>query len=72
MTGGELVLHAPPWKRLWQPAVTVTPRENLMTAFPCSDRSYHSVRKITAASRPRNYIQVQISSSVSAWPRGRN
>jgi len=72
MTGGELRLHAPRWKRLWRPAITVTPRENLMTAFPCSDSSFHSVAEITAASRPRNYIQVHLSSSVAAWPRGVN
>jgi len=72
MTGGELLLHAPRWKRLWHTATTVTPRENLMTAFPCSDRSFHSVAKITKTNRPRKFIQVQISSSVDAWPRGRS
>ena len=72
MTGGELLLHASPWKRWLQPATAITPRENLMIAFPCSDRSHHSVAKIVAARHPRNYVQVQISSSVDAWPRGRS
>jgi hypothetical protein len=70
MEGGELVLHPKRWKRLTQPVKTITPRENRMVAFPCSDRSYHSVPKITAARRLRNYVQVHISSSIAAWPRG--
>jgi hypothetical protein len=65
--GGELVLHPVPWKRWTQQPVVVTPRENLMVAFPCSGRSYHSVPRISAIARPRNYLQVLISSSVDAW-----
>jgi hypothetical protein len=71
MSGGELVLHPAPLKRWTEPAIAVTPRENLMVAFPCSNRSYHSVAKITSASRPRNYLQVQISSSMDVWKRSR-
>ena len=67
MHGGELVLHARGLRRLTQPPVTVAPRENLMVAFPCSKRSWHSVSQITSMEKPRNYLQVHISSSVDAW-----
>jgi hypothetical protein len=70
MTGGELLLHATPWRRWLHRPLVVTPRENLMVAFPCTDRSYHSVAPIITTQRPRNYLQVQISSSVDVWPRG--
>jgi hypothetical protein len=71
MAGGELLLHASPWMRWRRPAITIVPRQNLMVAFPCFNRSYHSVPKITAMTNPRNYIQVQISSSVDVWTRRR-
>ena len=67
IAGGELILHPPRLQRWLRPSVTVTPRENLMVAFPCSARSYHSVSRMTAMARPRNYLQVHISSSVDAW-----
>ena len=66
MQGGELCLHSDPRGK---PVVRITPRHNLMVAFPCSARSYHSVAEITNARMPRNYIQVHISSSVDLWPR---
>lgn len=70
MSGGELFLHADKKQQLHQPApVRITPRHNLMVAFPCTNRSYHSVSAITAQLAPRNYIQVHISSSVDVWPR---
>ncbi|MBV9494158.1 MAG: 2OG-Fe(II) oxygenase [Acidobacteria bacterium] len=69
MEGGELVLHGPRWKRWLRRPTVVTPRENLMLAFPCSNRSWHSVPRITAMQKPRNYIQVHISSSVDVWKR---
>ncbi len=66
LEGGELFLHngasSPPETR-------ITPRHNLMVAFPCTARSYHSVSRITAMATPRNYLQVHISSSVDIWPR---
>jgi hypothetical protein len=71
MVGGELVLHASPLARLFRPSTTVEPRENLMVAFPCMNRSYHSVSEITSMAQPRNYLQIQISSSVDIWPRTR-
>jgi hypothetical protein len=71
MQGGDLVLYAPPLKRWLQPPVTIAPRENLMVAFPCMDRSYHSVSRITSMVKPRNYLQVHVSSSVDMWPRRR-
>lgn len=70
LEGGSLQLHGPRWKP-WQRATTITPRHNLMVAFPCSDRSAHSVDAITAQRQPRNYLQIHISSSVDIWPRSR-
>jgi hypothetical protein len=70
MTGGELCLHDRAQQREHEPSPQrVTPRHNLMVAFPCTNNSYHSVSPITAQSSPRNYIQVHISSSVDVWPR---
>jgi hypothetical protein len=70
MTGGELCLHATERRRPSpQPLARITPRHNLMVAFPCTADSYHSVPQITEAATPRNYIQVHISSSVDIWPR---
>jgi len=69
MVGGELFLHdskrPEPSRKL---ATRITPRHNLMVAFPCSPRSYHSVSPITSMAVPRNYIQVHVSSSVDVWP----
>jgi len=66
MTGGELFLHRGPGS---DSEMKITPRHNLMVAFPCTARSYHSVSGITAMTAPRNYLQVHISSSVDVWPR---
>ena len=68
MEGGELLLHGA--SNLNAPA-RVTPRHNLMVAFPCANNSQHSVPEIKSAAAPRNYIQVHISSSVDIWPRER-
>jgi 2-oxoglutarate-Fe(II)-dependent oxygenase superfamily protein len=68
MVGGELFLHDSKRQQANQ-AARITPRHNLMVAFPCTPRSYHSVSAITSMVRPRNYIQVHISSSVDVWPR---
>jgi hypothetical protein len=68
MHGGELFLHQGK-QSTHHDATRITPRHNLMVAFPCTSRSYHSVSAITAQRAPRNYIQVHISSSVDAWPR---
>lgn len=68
MAGGELFLHGAGESRRRPPA-RVTPRHNLMAAFPCVNHSYHSVPRITAAAAPRNYLQVHLSSSVDVWPR---
>lgn len=66
MSGGELFLHGGPEQKA---EMRITPRHNLMVAFPCTSRSYHSVSAITTARVPRNYVQVHISSSVDIWPR---
>jgi hypothetical protein len=70
MRGGELLLHGAPASGAKTPA-RVTPRHNLMAAFPCANNSHHSVPEITSAAAPRNYVQVHISSSVDIWPRER-
>jgi hypothetical protein len=70
MRGGELFLHhGKQQKSHHASAIPIRPRHNLMVAFPCTSRSYHSVSPITAQQSPRNYIQVHISSSVDIWPR---
>jgi hypothetical protein len=70
IVGGELFLHGAKRPQPSQGAPTrITPRHNLMVAFPCTRRSYHSVSAITSMVVPRNYIQVHISSSVDVWPR---
>jgi len=68
MVGGELFLHTGAGPQT-DPPVCITPRHNLMVAFPCTAQSYHSVSEITSTLVPRNYIQVHISSSVDIWPR---
>lgn len=67
MDGGDLVLHQTEGGRPGPAVEVVSPRRNLMLAFPCSPRSYHSVSKIVSEGAPRNFIQVQLSSSVDAW-----
>ncbi|MFL6253614.1 MAG: polysaccharide pyruvyl transferase family protein [Pyrinomonadaceae bacterium] len=68
MEGGELLLHTGAKQRWYGARPTrVAPRHNLMVAFPCSSRSHHSVSPIVSQDAPRNYIQVQISSSVDVW-----
>ena len=68
MAGGELFLHSGKSSSS-DSTFRVTPRHNLMVAFPCGPNSYHSVSAITAQREPRNYVQVHISSSVDIWPR---
>ncbi|MCA1636226.1 MAG: polysaccharide pyruvyl transferase family protein [Acidobacteria bacterium] len=63
MEGGELLLH----DAAGVPVAQVVPRHNLMVAFPCAAQSHHSVPPIRSLAAPRNYIQVQISSSVEIW-----
>ena len=70
LEGGELRLHAAGWRRWFDPPLVIKPSANLLVAFPCSDVAFHSVASVSAAQRPRNFIQVQISSSVDVWPRG--
>ena len=71
MHGGELLLHDGPEER-WNggQATRIAPRPNLMAAFPCWSRAFHSVAPITAQAAPRNYLQVHISSSVDIWDEG--
>jgi hypothetical protein len=66
MEGGELFLYSTKHDRN---PVKVTPAHNRMIAFPCTSRSFHSVSAITSQNKPRNYVQVHLSSSVDVWPR---
>jgi hypothetical protein len=68
IVGGELFLHQGA-KSQWDRSTRITPRHNLMVAFPCTADSYHSVSPIKSMAAPRNYVQVHISSSVDIWPR---
>ena len=63
MVGGELFLH----DAGHDPVARVVPQHNTMVAFPCAAQSHHSVAPIQSLAAPRNYIQVQISSSVEIW-----
>jgi hypothetical protein len=67
MLGGDLVLHQTAGGLPGAGVEQISPRRNLMLAFPCSPRSFHSVSKILSEGAPRNFIQVQLSSSIDAW-----
>lgn len=62
MVGGDLVLHGAAGER-----VVVKPRHNRMVLFPCNNASLHSVPAVTAQTKPRNFVQITISSSVDLW-----
>jgi hypothetical protein len=62
MRGGDLVLHGGKAGKL-----VVRPRHNRMVVFPCHARSVHSVSRIRSQRRPRNFVQVTVSSSVDIW-----
>jgi len=66
--GGELVLHGTRLRVLHPEMARIKPEGNLMAAFACSPVSYHSVPAIKSQLSPRNFVQIQISSSVDAWP----
>jgi hypothetical protein len=67
--GGDLVLHRNYLRVLRPEAKRVRPQRNIMAGFACSQASYHSVPTIVSQSSPRNFVQVQLSSQVDAWPR---
>jgi hypothetical protein len=62
MVGGDLILHAPDGE-----TVTIRPRHNRMVLFPCVNASLHSVSRIESQRRPRNYVQLTVSSSIDLW-----
>ena len=62
MVGGELLLHASDGAK-----TMITPRQNRMVMFPCSNASMHSVAPIVSQSQPRNFVQVTVSSSIDLW-----
>ena len=61
--GGDLLLHDADGR-----ATVVSPRANRLVMFPCCNDSWHSVSPIVRQSRPRNFLQVTLSSSVDLWP----
>ena len=63
MEGGDLVLHEGDGGA----ATTIRPRDNRMVMFPCHNASLHSVSPIRRQERPRNFVQVTLSSSVDLW-----
>lgn len=67
--GGDLVLHRSYLRFIRPAAAHVRPQRNLMAGFACSPVSLHSVPDILSQSSPRNFVQVQLSSQVDAWPR---
>ena len=67
MQGGDLILNERLAGGEFADLEAIAPRHNLMIAFPCSARSYHSVSLIHSQRAPRNFVQVTISSPVDAW-----
>jgi len=63
MVGGDLQLHDA--KR--QVVQSVRSRRNRAAMFPCYNQSWHSVSPITHTDRPRQFIQLTLSSSVDLW-----
>lgn len=62
--GGDLVLHDADGGA----STVVTPRANRLVMFPCCNASWHSVSTIVRQGRPRNFLQVTLSSSLDLWP----
>jgi hypothetical protein len=63
MQGGDLLLHGAPDTE----PLRLRPRENRMVAFACTPRSFHSVSPIVSQAKPRNFVQVLLSSSADLW-----
>lgn len=63
LAGGDLVLHG-----LAGEQEIVRPRHNRMVAFACHGTSVHAVSPIRTQRRPRNFIQVTLSSTSDLWP----
>lgn len=68
MEGGDLVLNEKLASGEFSDVESIAPRHNLMIAFPCSARSYHSVSPIRRQRSPRDFLQITLSSPVDAWP----
>lgn len=67
--GGDLVLHRD-HLRVYRPeGARIRPQRNLAAGFACSPISHHSVPRIESQSSPRNFVQIQLSSTVDAWRR---
>lgn len=62
MVGGDLILHT-----AYGETLTIRPRHNRMILFPCINTSLHSVSRIETQRRPRNFVQLSVSSSVDLW-----
>lgn len=69
MEGGDFQLHRAENGAPGEVVDTIRPRQNLMIAFASSNRSFHSVSLVGETARaPRRFVQVQVSSSIDAWP----
>jgi 2OG-Fe(II) oxygenase superfamily len=66
-SGGELVLHERHLGFLNVAKTKIEPRRNLMVGFACTPVSFHSVPTILQQSTPRNFVQIQLSSSTNVW-----
>ena len=62
--GGELVMIGRGPKRA---TTTVPIRRNRMVMFPCYNESLHAVNLITRQERPRNFVQITVSSATDLW-----
>ncbi len=63
MVGGDLQLH----DAKGDVVKTVRARRNRAAMFPCYNQSWHSVSPITQTVRPRQFVQLTLSSSVDLW-----
>jgi hypothetical protein len=62
-------LHSQKLRVLYPEGARVRPKQNLMAGFACSGVSFHSVPRIESHASPRNFVQIQLSSTVDAWKR---
>ncbi len=68
MVGGDLVLLSAEVLHGFRQRRVVRPAHNRMAAFACSNESFHEVPRIVQQSRPRNFVQITLSSSYDLWP----
>ena len=62
--GGELGIHTSDHNLYTK----IQPRDNLAIIFPRWPNSFHSALPIISTKKPRNFLYIAISSTVSLWP----